>query len=450
MSSDNPNPEQAQAKIATALGRLRGDVMPPITSQAAPRLSDQIGTTPLPTASTLRAEPTLGGAAASPAPANLNPSTVAPMTAGNPAPVSLASLGGANGPATGSLGNNASGTSYLGTLNTTGNVGGNTTGNTATGSQPDLLAGVDMGPPPLGADYPRAEADDGRRKRNRRLVGIAAVVAAVVIVGFWFTTRHRGEVPEIAADTSPEKVKPTDQGGLQVPNQNVQVLENMNGQPKAQAGETVLPPPEQPVAPPAVTDQTAAANPAAPATDTTQQAAQTAPAAPAVPSVQAPAVPASPSTGTTATPTAPAVPAVPAVPAANTSAMTSTPAVPATTVASAASNTAAPSATPTTATTTEPAAKTTTTATPTTAPAGKLRIQLAAVKTEAAAKSTWAKLQKAHPAQLGNLSLMVEKVDKGAAGIFYRVQAGPFSDTSTAKSVCSALSAQGQACILAR
>jgi hypothetical protein len=455
MSSDNPNPEQAQAKIATALGRLRGDVMPPITSQAAPRLaeqprlSDQIGTTPLPTASSLRAEPTLGAAANS-APANMNPATtapqVAPMTAGNPAPVSPASLGGANGPATGSLGNNASGSSYLGNLNAVGNA----TGNTAAGSQPDLLAGVDMGPPPLGADYPRAEADDGRRKRNRRLVGIAAVVAAVVIVGFWFTTRHRGEVPEIAADTSPEKVKPTDQGGLQVPNQNVQVLENMNGQPKAQAGETVLPPPEQPVAPPAVTDQTAAANPAAPATaaDTAQQAAQTAPAAPAVPSVQAPAVPASPTTGTTAaaTPTAPAVPAVPAVPAANSSAMTSTPAVPATTVASAANTTAAPSAAPTTATTTaEPAAKTTTTA----APAGKLRIQLAAVKTEEAAKSTWTKLQKAHPAQLGNLSLMVEKVDKGAAGIFYRVQAGPFSDTSAAKSVCSALSAQGQACILA-
>ena len=39
MSAENSNPEQAQAKIAVALGRLRGDVMPPITSQAAPRLA---------------------------------------------------------------------------------------------------------------------------------------------------------------------------------------------------------------------------------------------------------------------------------------------------------------------------------------------------------------------------------------------------------------------------
>ena len=72
------------------------------------------------------------------------------------------------------------------------------------------------------------------------------------------------------------------------------------------------------------------------------------------------------------------------------------------------------------------------------------------MKSEAAAKSTWAKLQKAHPDQLGNLNLMVEKVDKGSEGVFYRVQAGPFSDKTAAKSVCSALSAKGQACILAR
>jgi hypothetical protein len=451
MSSDNPNPEQAQAKIATALGRLRGDVMPPITSQAAPRLSDQIGAAPLPTASTLRAEPSLGGGTGSVA-ANLNPAVGNPVatsanSGGNPGPGS----GVAGGLPGGGLGNNASGSSYLGSLNATGGV--NAAGATA-GSQPDLLAGVDMGPPPLGADYPRAEADDGRRKRNRRLVGIAAVVAAVVIVGFWFTTRHRGDVPEITADATPEKVKPADQGGLQVPNQNVQVLENMNGQPKAQSGETVLPPPEQPVAPPAVTDQAAAGTAAAPSPaggSTQTPADQSAPAAPAVPSVQAPAVPAPATTGSAAStaPAAPAAPAVPAVPTANSSAMTSTPAVPAaTTVASAAGSNAAPSTAPTAATTAEPAAKTTTTTT-SAAPAGKLRIQLAAVKSEAAAKSTWEKLQKAHPAQLGNLSLMVEKVDKGAEGIFYRVQAGPFSDKNAAKSVCSALSAQGQACILA-
>ncbi|HVJ41337.1 MAG TPA: SPOR domain-containing protein [Dongiaceae bacterium] len=493
MSSDNPNPEQAQAKIATALGRLRGDVMPPITSQAAPRLpeqrlpeqrlADQIGNAPLPTASALRAEPTLGSAAgnapfgqAGTAPANANPAAGNPMSSnplGNP-PLGNPPLGNnpmSSGPAgfgnaagvtppspisAGSLGNNASGTasSYLGSAPA------------AATSQPDLLAGVDMGPPPLGSDYPRVEEDDGRRKRNRRMVLIAGAVAAIVIVGFWIGTRHSGDVPVIAADSTPEKVKPTDQGGLQVPNQNVQVLENMNGQPKTQGGETVLPPPEQPVAPPApAAEGTPAANGQATneAGQGTQQPSGQEAASTAAPAVPAPAVPApATATGTaTTTPAAPAVPAVPAVPNAGSSAMSASPAVPAapattsstatspTITASAATSPSAPAATPgTAAATAQPAAKSATT-TPAAAPSGKLRVQLAAVKTEAAAKATWAKLQKAHPSQLGNLSLMVEKVDKGAEGVFYRVQAGPFADKAAAKSVCTALAAQGQACILA-
>src|SRR5262245_41172309 len=130
MSSDNPNPEQAQAKIATALGRLRGDVMPPITSQAAPRLSDQIGAAPLPTASAWRADPALAPSnpplgnyplgPVNPPPANANPPAGA-LSAAAPTPMM------------GSLGNNASGTGYLGNV---------TNPAAKPASQPDLLAGV--------------------------------------------------------------------------------------------------------------------------------------------------------------------------------------------------------------------------------------------------------------------------------------------------------------------
>src|ERR1700743_167726 len=69
MSSDNPNPDQAQAKIALALGRLRGDVMPPITSQAAPRLQDP-------------ATPTAVNAPAPNVPTPTGPSSVQSMSSG--------------------------------------------------------------------------------------------------------------------------------------------------------------------------------------------------------------------------------------------------------------------------------------------------------------------------------------------------------------------------------
>jgi septal ring-binding cell division protein DamX len=350
-----------------------------------------------------------------------------------------------------SSGNMTGGSNYFGAVNLDKDAG-----------QPDLLSGANMGPPPLGDDYPRAEDNDARRKRNRRVVLIGAAVAVVVIVGFWIGTRHHGDVPVITADATPEKVKPTDQGGLQVPNQNVQVLENMNGQPKSQSAETVMPPPEQPMAPPAPAAgaQAGQADQATAATlGTTAQAGTGNAATPTTgsdQSVQVPAVPTPSGTETTAAapaaPAVPTVPAVPAVPDTNSSAMTSTAAVsaaPATTTTASAATTTKPAPTaPAATTTTQPAAKTTTA--PAATPGGKVRVQLAAVKSEEAAKATWVKLQKSHPAQLGNLSLIVEKVDKGADGIFYRVQAGPLADKATAKSICSALAQQNQACLVAR
>jgi hypothetical protein len=84
-----------------------------------------------------------------------------------------------------------------------------------------------------------------------------------------------------------------------------------------------------------------------------------------------------------------------------------------------------------------------------TAPAGNTRVQLAAGKSEDAVKKQWAALQKAYPELLGPLSLTVQKVDKGAAGIFYRLQAGPVADKGAAKKLCASLKAKGQDCIVA-
>ena len=60
----------------------------------------------------------------------------------------------------------------------------------------------------------------------------------------------------------------------------------------------------------------------------------------------------------------------------------------------------------------------------------------------------WAALQKAHPDLLGPLSLHIERVDKGAAGVFYRLQAGPLADKTVARQLCSSLKQRGQDCIV--
>ncbi|MDY0885093.1 SPOR domain-containing protein [Dongia soli] len=517
--SDTPKPEQIQANVAAALSRLRGDVMPPITSSstggaggagtggsgsgntgngagaAAPSTPPQ-GAAP----SAASSEPAQSPSGASPA--GSPQSSAAQLTSSQGAPVQTSSspaapsanpagtpsyfAGGLRADPSLGLGNGASTMSTRG-MTASGPSGGLSSGptagssmrpSTATGSsyfgnmksplsggdggnsganQPDLLSGVEMGPPPSGGAYPPSQGDKGagKRKRNRLLVLGGALVALAVIGAIWLGSGKSGQAPVITADTSPEKVKPTDAGGLQVPNQNVQVLENMNGQPQ-QSGETVLPPPEQPIAPPAppaVTDTDAAGQAAQqpngqpanaqaangqPATgeQAGQQAGLAAPSVPAVP--DAPAVPSAPATSNAASPAMSAQ--APAVPASN-----------ATSDASSANTAAneAPAKPAATQTAAKPAEASKTTTQPTATAGGKVKIQLAAVKTEAAAKSEWAKLQKAHPSQLGKLNLIVQKFSKDGA-VYYRIQAGPLADRTAAKSICSELAKQKQACILAR
>jgi outer membrane biosynthesis protein TonB len=304
--------------------------------------------------------------------------------------------------------------------------------------QPDLLQGINASPPPF-ADLPDAEVEAMRRKRrlrNRLLLGAAAIA---LLAGFWVLSGGEGgpeEVPVIAADGSPERVKPADEGGLSVPNQDVAILNNADGAAAPQA-ETVLPAPEQPAAPPPPPEPVAAA-PAAevPATVAASPEAAPAPAAatPAIPSVSAPDVAAIPT-----------VPAPTELGAAD----------PATTTAAAAETPAAAEAAPAEAAPTEPAAAATTTDLPKVSaaiqpvPGGTTRVQLASVKSEDSARQEWARLQKAYPATLGGLELFIERFEKSAGEVYYRVQAGPLGDRASAKQVCADLKQKNQACIVA-
>jgi len=79
-------------------------------------------------------------------------------------------------------------------------------------------------------------------------------------------------------------------------------------------------------------------------------------------------------------------------------------------------------------------------------PAGGWRVQIASVKTEDIARSTWARLQAAHGDVLANLRMQPTKVDLGDKGVWYRVQAGPL-DEKQAQSICGTLKTRKTDCV---
>jgi hypothetical protein len=79
---------------------------------------------------------------------------------------------------------------------------------------------------------------------------------------------------------------------------------------------------------------------------------------------------------------------------------------------------------------------------------GPSYVQLGAVKTEADAKAQWPKLQKLHPS-LATLPLRIQKADT-PKGVFYRIQAGPL-EASAAREACAAINAKKSGgCLVAK
>ncbi|GAB2178626.1 SPOR domain-containing protein [Dongia sp. agr-C8] len=475
-AAEAPKSEQIQANVAAALSRLRGELGAASSPVASP--------TPIPLPK-VGAEP----APAEPMPDPMSePVALAPLPAG---PV-RAETGGAVRPFEPILNAMSAGNSNSAPSNDTAPAEGAkpdlfgrlradpslTTDRAAAAamlnaseakpdSQPDLLTGMEVPPappPPLGSFEAEDEVNGrGRRMRNRLMVLAAIVVIAGGAAWAWVSS-HRtpeGPVPVITADSSPEKVKPEDEGGMQVPNQNVEIL---NGQATTDEQPAITPPPEQPVSPPMTesTDEANAASQAPAITDAPKPAEPS--ASDAVPSVDAPTIPsvAAPEPGQTAAAPAPVVSeaetqqAAPA-PAEPTPAPATTAEKPADPAASAPATSTAKAPEPAPAPAPAPKAEPTQTAAAATAPAapsvaptagGTARIQLAAVKSEALAKSEWAKLQKAHPALLGGLTLNVQAVDKNGSKL-YRIQAGPLTKAQ-AKDLCTQLKAQKQDCIVAK
>lgn len=270
---------------------------------------------------------------------------------------------------------------------------------------------------------------------------LPATIALVALGGFsgivWYaynqgaSTSNGGAVPLVQADAGPLKSRPTDPGGLEVPNQDKLIL---NGQAVDGAPgkvERMLPPPEAPIAKPALAatptpapaqPQIATALPPAvngarpqgqpsPILVPNQQQANAVPRAAPQPPVQATPVPQPVVSRPAPAPQAPAAQA------------------PAPVVAKPPAVQPAPAATPAAA-----------------SAARGAKVQLGAVKSEAAASAEWAKMQKANP-ELANLSMSVAKVEIPSKGTYFRIQAGPVADGGA---VCAALKARGQDCLIVR
>ena len=77
-------------------------------------------------------------------------------------------------------------------------------------------------------------------------------------------------------------------------------------------------------------------------------------------------------------------------------------------------------------------------------------IQLASVRTNAAAEAEWQRLQQRHGDLLGDMNLITRQVDLGDRGIYHRIQTGPFPNRTTAADMCSQLKAQKQDCLVVR
>jgi len=301
---------------------------------------------------------------------------------------------------------------------------------------------------------------------------LAALVGVTLLLGgIWIGFGDRimdmvspadGDVPVIAADPSPIKVRPENPGGMQVPNQGRLVYGVVDGSSAQPRVERLLPSPEKPVAvdevlkrgvpetnavvtgtaPRGTADPTPGApvrlTPSAPeaaplsATPSAQDVAklQAAPT-PAPPAVNAQAAQTAPQVTTQPTPAPPPVPSAPAPKP-----------VPKAPVAAPAPN---------------PAPAPTQTANATPAPASpadlskSYRIQLAASRSEDAVKSEWDRLRRRHVDLLGDLRLQIMRIDLGATkGVFYRLRAGPLANAATAKTLCERLKQRKLGCLVVK
>lgn len=306
--------------------------------------------------------------------------------------------------------------------------------------------------PPEPDEFRRRRGRDGGggggKPRSRALpifIALFALGAFGGIVWYAYTQGVQSGVstvaPVIKAEDGPTKAKPEQPGGLQVPHQDKQVFQRLL--PEGQAPQTVerlLPPPPEPLQPPPPPEPAPAPAVVEPAQPLPSQSVAERPVATPQPAPQA--VPQAVPQGT------------PPVPSA---APTPQPPQDSPTQAPAQAQQAAPAPQPTAEPKPAPAPAQSQAQTPAQPQAsiaavsgGAFKVQLAAVRSDEAARQEWNRLRSRYKEELGALSLTIQRVDLGAGkGVYHRIQAGPL-DEASADRACAALKAKNQACLVVR
>ncbi len=307
-------------------------------------------------------------------------------------------------------------------------------------------------------DEDTAELEADLQKR-RNLVPIVTALAAVFCFGAivwyaytWGTGQMSSEdLPIVSAEPMPEKVKPEQPGGMDVPHQDKLVLNDGTAGEGAPRVEQLLPLPEipqppQPLETPAETAEAGgeeAMPGTAPEAPLVAEAPEGAAAIPAPPAESAEALEdlaeGTPAEAASETATAEIAKPIPKPGAGGDDQIAALLEKEPHETANGETAEAAPPApaAPPSPATTQTAALT----------EGDVVVQLSSVKSEDAAAREWARLQKSYPAQLGERALSLETAEvKGTT--YYRVQTGPFASRDAAAKVCAELKARNQDCLV--
>lgn len=286
----------------------------------------------------------------------------------------------------------------------------------------DGRGGTEIPPNPNQVDpavpAPELMVDGGGKGRRYLWIGVGMISAAAILLPVVMWLNHDqpaivadADLPVVAAEAGPEKVRPLDEGGLKPINQDVTVYNTINGGAEQQPTETeiLLQEPEAPMKLPE------------PAPGQTPPSSADGADAAGVPAVPAPAFDVAPPSADTAPDAAAAAKVEP----------------------SAGGSTADQSQPPAA----EKQSDFETVVEQTASLGDAYRVQLAAVKSRDGAEATWTKLQKKHAQLLSDLQLTVVEITKDG-NKFFRVQAGPFGDRAKAVDTCMALKRVDQGCLV--
>ena len=253
-------------------------------------------------------------------------------------------------------------------------------------------------------------SDEKPAGKFRRIILILFLLVAVGGVAWWYLIgsvqqADDAQLPVIRAELGPIKVKPKNPGGMEIPNRDKLVYERLGTNPGAPMVERLLPEPEKPLPMPKPEPDPEVKPEVKPEESVKTAESEAKPPASAPIKLEPQAVePVKPA------PVA-APPKIEPKPVVETKAAQPKPVVVGSKV---------------------------------------YKIQLAAVRSEDAAVNEWKRISKKHPELMGRLSLMTQRADLGAQGIFYRIQAGPLADEAAAKKLCADLAAKKVGCLVVR